>query len=101
MSYFIKICGITNQTDLDLVISLPIDGVGFNLYEKSKRFVDYKKLKSLINFNKKDVSFVSVLVKPNDEILEKIKDLGKTLNVVVNMSGRGDKDLYSVMNNDS
>ncbi|URQ63753.1 tryptophan synthase subunit beta [SAR86 cluster bacterium] len=33
--------------------------------------------------------------------LEKIKDLGKTLNVVVNMSGRGDKDLYSVMNNDS
>ena len=40
MSYFIKICGITNQTDLDLVISLPIDGVGFNLYEKSKRFID-------------------------------------------------------------
>ena len=33
MSYFIKICGITNQTDLDLVISLPVDGVGFNLYE--------------------------------------------------------------------
>ena len=40
MSYFIKICGITNQTDLDLVISLPVDGVGFNLYEKSKRFID-------------------------------------------------------------
>ena len=35
------------------------------------------------------------------KVLEKIKDLGKTLNVVVNMSGRGDKDLYSVMNNDS
>ena len=33
--------------------------------------------------------------------LEKIKDLGKSLNIVVNMSGRGDKDLYSVMNNDS
>ena len=40
MSYFIKICGITNLTDLDLIISLPIDGVGFNLYEKSKRFID-------------------------------------------------------------
>ena len=40
MSYFIKICGITNLTDLDLVMSLPIDGVGFNLYEKSKRFID-------------------------------------------------------------
>ena len=40
MSYFIKICGITNHTDLDLVMSLPIDAVGFNLYEKSKRFID-------------------------------------------------------------
>ena len=34
-----------------------------------------KKLKDLINVDKKNVSFVSVLVKPNDEILEKIKDL--------------------------
>ncbi len=40
MSYFIKVCGITNLTDLDLVMSLPIDGVGFNLYKKSKRFID-------------------------------------------------------------
>ena len=40
MNYFVKVCGITNQTDLDLVMSLPIDGVGFNLYEKSKRFID-------------------------------------------------------------
>ena len=39
-SYFVKVCGITNLTDLDLVMSLPIDGVGFNLYEKSKRFID-------------------------------------------------------------
>ena len=40
MSYFVKVCGITNLTDLDFVMSLPIDGVGFNLYEKSKRFID-------------------------------------------------------------
>ena len=40
MSYFVKVCGITNLTDLDLVMSLPIDGVGFNLYKKSKRFID-------------------------------------------------------------
>lgn len=40
MSYFVKVCGITNLTDLDLVMSLPIDGIGFNLYEKSKRFID-------------------------------------------------------------
>ncbi len=43
-------------------------------YEKSKRFVEYEKLKDLINLDKKQVNFVSVLVNPNDEILEKIKD---------------------------
>ena len=32
--------------------------------------------------------------------LEKIKTLSTDINIVVNMSGRGDKDLYSVMNND-
>ena len=32
--------------------------------------------------------------------LEKIKTLSTDMNIVVNMSGRGDKDLYSVMNND-
>ena len=40
MSYFIKVCGITNLTDLNLVMSLHVDGLGFNLYEKSKRFID-------------------------------------------------------------
>ena len=44
-------------------------------YKKSKRFVEYEKLKDLINVDKKQVNFVSVLVNPNDEILEKIKDL--------------------------
>ncbi len=44
-------------------------------YEKSKRFIEHDKLQRLINIDKKNVNFVSVLVKPNDEILEKIKYL--------------------------
>ena len=44
-------------------------------YEKSKRFVEFEKLKDLINVDKKEVKFVSVLVNPDDVILEKIKDL--------------------------
>ena len=44
-------------------------------YEKSKRFIEYEKLKNLINIDKKNVNFVSVLVNPDDKILEKIKNL--------------------------
>ena len=74
----LKICGVSDPKTLNFILNHKQRPamIGFiTNYEKSKRFIEYEKLKSLINFNKKDVSFVSVLVKPNDEILEKIKDL--------------------------
>ena len=44
-------------------------------YKKSRRFIEYDKLQRLLDIDKKSVNFVSVLVSPKDEILEKIKDL--------------------------
>ena len=44
-------------------------------YTKSKRFVEIEKLKNLLSNDKKTTEFVAVLVKPNNEILENIKDL--------------------------
>ena len=44
-------------------------------YPKSKRHLEYEDLKKLIDINKKKINFVSVLVSPNDKILEKIKNL--------------------------
>ena len=74
----LKICGISDPETLNYILNhihKPIM-IGFiTNYKKSKRFVEYQKLKDLINLDKKQVNFVSVLVNPNDEILEKIKDL--------------------------
>ena len=47
MRHFIKVCGITNSKDLEYVSSINIDAVGFNLYEKSKRYIDLREAKSL------------------------------------------------------
>jgi phosphoribosylanthranilate isomerase len=73
----LKICGVSDPETLNYILNhnhKPIM-IGFiTNYEKSKRFVEYEKLKDLINLDKKQVNFVSVLVNPNDEILEKIKD---------------------------
>ena len=73
----LKICGISDPETLNYILNhnyKPIM-IGFiTNYKKSKRFVEYEKLKDLINLDKKQVNFVSVLVNPNDEILEKIKD---------------------------
>ena len=74
----LKICGVSDPRTLDYILNhrYPPKFIGFiTNYEKSKRFVKFEKLKDLINVNKKLVNFVSILVNPNNEILEKIKDL--------------------------
>ena len=73
-----KICGIKDYKTLNYIINHnnPPKFIGFiTNYPKSKRHVGYENLKRLINIDKKKTNFVSVLVNPNDEILEKIKDL--------------------------
>ena len=74
----LKICGISDPKTLNYILNHPNppNFIGFiTNYRKSKRFVEFEKLKELVNVNKKDVKFISVLVNPNDELLEKIKNL--------------------------
>ena len=73
-----KICGISDLSSLKFIISHPYPPqfIGFICnYKKSSRYVEVKKLNELLAFNKKDSNFVGVLVKPDEEILEKIKHL--------------------------
>ena len=74
----VKICGVSDPKTLDYILNhnQRPTMIGFiTNYEKSRRFVEYENLKSLVNVDKKNVSFVSVLVNPDDKILEKIKHL--------------------------
>ena len=74
----LKICGVSDPETLNFILNHNHKPtmIGFiTNYEKSKRFVKLEKLKDLINIDKKQVKFVSVLVNPDDEILEKIKGL--------------------------
>ena len=73
-----KICGVSDNNILRFIINhkFPAQFVGFIVnYTKSKRFVEIEKLKNLLSNDKKKTEFVAVLVKPNNEILENIKDL--------------------------
>ena len=73
-----KICGIKDIKTLNYIVNHnnPPKFVGFiTNYPKSRRYVGHENLKKLINIDKKKINFVSVLVSPDDEILEKIKDL--------------------------
>ena len=74
----VKICGISDLKTLNYIVGHPYPPkfIGFiTNYKKSKRYIEFEKLKKLVNINKKGINFVSVLVNPNNEILEKIKNL--------------------------
>ena len=73
-----KICGISDSKTLEFLTSHPTPPkmIGFICnWPKSKRFVEYDNLKELLKIDKKNSKYVAVLVKPSEDILEKIKDL--------------------------
>jgi len=73
-----KICGVSDLNTLNYIINHPHPPqfIGFICnYKKSSRYVEVDKLKALVNVNKNKSKFVAVLVKPDKEILEKIKHL--------------------------
>jgi len=73
-----KICGISDSKTLEFLTShsTPPKMIGFICnWPKSKRFVEHDKLKELLKVNKRKSEYVAVLVKPTENVLEKIKDL--------------------------
>ena len=74
----VKICGVSDLETLRFIVNHPYppNYIGFiTNYKKSKRFVDYEKLKELLKIKRQNISFVSVMVKPSDEFLKKIGNL--------------------------
>ena len=73
-----KICGISDLDTLKFIINHPYPPqfIGFICnYKKSSRYVEVEKLNELLKLDKKKSNFVAVLVKPDEDILKKIKNL--------------------------
>ena len=73
-----KICGISDSKTLKYLTEHPNPPqyIGFIVNNlKSKRFVDHNQLRELLRIDKKNSKYVAVLVKPDENILEQIKNL--------------------------
>ena len=73
-----KICGISDSKTLKFLTHHPSspEFIGFIInYPKSQRYVVIDELKNLLKIDKKKSFYVAVLVKPDQNILEKIKSL--------------------------
>ena len=77
MTKDLKICGVSDPETLNYILNHPHPPkyIGFiTNYKKSKRYVEYENLKNLVDVDKKQTNFVSVLVNPSNELLERIKN---------------------------
>ena len=74
----VKICGVSDPNTLTYITNHDAspEYIGFIVnYKKSKRFVEFNKLKKLLNIDKKKSDYVAVLVKPTEQDLIKISKL--------------------------
>lgn len=70
----IKICGITNLEDALVCSKYGVDMLGFVFYNKSKRYVDYKLVKSIISQLPKNIVSVGVFVDEDYSLINSISE---------------------------
>ena len=44
MGTYIKVCGLTNREDAIMASKLNVNAIGFNLFEKSKRYINLNQI---------------------------------------------------------
>ena len=97
----VKICGISDPITLKFLTEHPHSPkfIGFIVnYPKSKRYVEINKLKDLLKIDKKNSSYVAVLVKPDTKILEDIKNLPFDYYQVYDCDPKEIKDISEIYN---
>ena len=97
----VKICGISNPITLKFLTEHPHSPkfIGFIVnYPKSRRYVEINKLKDLLKIDKKNSSYVAVLVKPDTKILEEIKNLPFDYYQVYDCDPKEIKDIKKIYN---
>jgi phosphoribosylanthranilate isomerase len=97
----VKICGISDSITLKFLTEHPHSPnfIGFIVnYPKSRRYVEMNKLKDLLKIDKKNSTYVAVLVKPDTKILEDIKNLPFDYYQVYDCDPKEIKDIREIYN---
>lgn len=72
----IKICGITNESETEVLNRMQVDYAGFVFFEKSKRNVSIERAKEIKKSLNPSIQTVAVTVNPAPDLIEKIVEAG-------------------------
>src|SRR5215469_13692196 len=72
---FVKICGITNEADAHVAIEAGANALGFNLVQKSKRYIDIDSAAAWIEKLTRKVCKVAIMANPSREKAQRISNL--------------------------
>lgn len=72
---FVKICGITNQADAHVAIQAGATALGFNLVQKSKRYIDIDSAAAWVDSLPNKVCKVAIMANPSREEAQRISKL--------------------------
>lgn len=90
----IKICGLVNKEDADILNENQVDFAGFVLfYPKSKRCIDIKQAKEIMDCLEPSVKKVAVVVSPNLEQIKQIETAGFDM---VQIHGKLEQEVLSI-----
>jgi phosphoribosylanthranilate isomerase len=74
MPFRIKICGVTNSEDASMIASVGADAIGFNFYEKSKRYIKPDVAAEIVKHSSPSMKHVGVFVNASSEAIAAIAE---------------------------
>ena len=72
----IKICGITRESETEVLNRMQVDYAGFVFFEKSKRNVSIEQAKEIKKHLKPSIKTVAVTVNPALDLIDEIIEAG-------------------------
>jgi phosphoribosylanthranilate isomerase len=64
LPFVIKVCGITNASDAEVALESGANALGFNFYEKSRRYIDPARVRGIVETVPGDYLKVGIFVNP-------------------------------------
>ena len=72
----IKICGIRTPAEAEYLNRYPVDYAGIVLYEKSKRYVPFEKIRDIFEKLNQDIIKIAVAVSPDENMIRRAAQAG-------------------------